>query len=25
VWVNGVRVWDSGKPTGARPGLMLSR
>src|SRR5436190_1284779 len=25
VWVNGARVWDSGTPTGARPGQMLSR
>jgi N-acyl-D-amino-acid deacylase len=25
VWVNGARVWDGGKPTGAVPGRMLSR
>lgn len=25
VWVNGVRVWDAGKPTGAVAGQMLSR
>jgi N-acyl-D-amino-acid deacylase len=25
VWVNGVRVWDGAKPTGATPGQMLAR
>ena len=25
VFVNGVLVWDSGKPTGARPGLVLGQ
>jgi len=25
VWVNGVRVWDGTKPTGATPGQMLAR
>jgi N-acyl-D-amino-acid deacylase len=25
VWVQGVLVWDSGKPTGARPGHVLGR
>jgi N-acyl-D-amino-acid deacylase len=25
VWVSGVRVWDGSKPTGAAPGLMLTR
>lgn len=25
VFVNGVLVWDSGKPTGARPGLVIGR
>jgi N-acyl-D-amino-acid deacylase len=25
VWVNGARVWNSGTPTGARPGQMLTR
>ena len=25
VWVNGVRVWDGAKPTGAAPGRMLAR
>jgi N-acyl-D-amino-acid deacylase len=25
VWVNGARVWDAGKPTGAIPGQMLAR
>ena len=24
VWVNGVRVWDGAKPTGATPGQMLT-
>ena len=25
VWVQGVLVWDEGKPTGARPGHVLGR
>jgi len=25
VFVNGVLVWDSGKPTGARPGIVIGR
>jgi N-acyl-D-amino-acid deacylase len=25
VFVNGVMVWDSGKPTGARPGIVVDR
>jgi hypothetical protein len=25
VFVNGVMVWDSGKPTGARPGTVVGR
>jgi N-acyl-D-amino-acid deacylase len=25
VFVNGVMVWDSGKPTGARPGIVVNR
>jgi N-acyl-D-amino-acid deacylase len=25
VWVNGIRVWDGTKPTGATPGQMLAR